>query len=319
MELEFVDFLKNALPPHPQLRLGVGDDAAVLRLAERADCVVTSDLLAEGTHFTRSEATPEQIGRKALAVNLSDLAAMAARPLAATVSLLLPRREAAPLARSLLAGMLPLAAEFNVAIAGGDTNCWDGPLVVAVTALGESTTECKFRRDAARSGDAVVVSGELGGSRAGKQFDFRPRVNEALRLAAEFDVHAAMDVSDGLLLDLSRICAASRCGAELNLASVPVAAAARAPVAVRSSSLGEGSLAQLEPHLARALTDGEDFELLLTMPAEEAARLTRDNTFDLRWTVIGRIAAESGLRGVDASDKSIPLAPIGFEHGADKS
>ena len=150
MERQFVEELRRQLPQHPQLRMGVGDDAAILQLAEKSRCVITSDLLADGTHFQLPDDDLRRIGRKALAVNLSDLAAMAARPVAAVLSLLLPRGSALATARQLYEGIVPLANEFGVAIAGGDTNCWDGTLAISVTAIGETTSHGVLQRDGAQ-------------------------------------------------------------------------------------------------------------------------------------------------------------------------
>ncbi len=132
MELEFVKWLRDRLPPHRNLALGAGDDAAVVRLAG-ADCVLSVDMLTEGVDFQLDRATPRQVGRKALAVNLSDIAAMAAQPVAALVALALPRTGGLELAKELFEGLIPLAERYDVAIAGGDTNSWDGPLVASIT------------------------------------------------------------------------------------------------------------------------------------------------------------------------------------------
>ncbi len=139
MEQQFIAWLRERLPPHPLLRLGPGDDAAVLRMAGIDECAVTVDLLTEGVDFLLTEVDPRRVGRKALAVNLSDLAAMAARPLAAVVAVALPRQGGRELAVELYEGILPLAEEYNLAIAGGDTNSWDGPLVITATLLGQIT------------------------------------------------------------------------------------------------------------------------------------------------------------------------------------
>src|SRR5688572_28820097 len=139
MEREFIDWLRSRLLPHNRLRLGPGDDAALVQLAQSADCVVTTDMLMDGIDFRLAEHDPRKIGRKALAVNLSDLAAMAARPVAAVVSLALPKTGGRKLTEELYEGLLPLAEEFECALAGGDTNSWNGPLVISVTALGETT------------------------------------------------------------------------------------------------------------------------------------------------------------------------------------
>ena len=136
MEREFIHWLRRRLPPHPLLRLGPGDDAAVLNLAASKECVITVDMLTDGVDFKLDEIDPRRAGRKALAANLSDLAAMAARPLAGVVALCLPRKNGRQLAEELYEGMLPLAERYDLAIAGGDTNSWDGPLVISITLLG---------------------------------------------------------------------------------------------------------------------------------------------------------------------------------------
>ncbi len=151
--------------------------------------------------------------REALAVNLSDLAAMAARPLAAVIALALPRHDALRIAQELYEGLLPLAERYGVAIAGGDTNSWDAPLAVAITLLGTPGPRGPLLRSGARPGDRILVTGAFGGSILDRHFDFEPRVHEALLLASRYDLHAGIDVSDGLSLDLSRLAAASGCGA----------------------------------------------------------------------------------------------------------
>lgn len=312
MERQFIEHLRERLPSHPQLLLGVGDDAAILRLAQSRDCVVTSDLLAEGTHFvlpihgSLNEILP-RVGRKALAVNLSDLAAMSARPLAAVISLLLPKRNALTVAEGLYDGLLPLAEEFRTAIAGGDTNCWDGPLVISVTAIGETTSHGPLRRDGAQPGDAILVTGDLGGSSTGKHLDFTPRVREALLLHQRYDLHAGMDISDGISLDLARLCQASGCGALLQAAAIPISDAARAVAAESKSG---------RTPVEHALSDGEDFELLLTAPASVAEQMLRDQPLDVPITRIGQITEQAGVRIVEDSGAARDLAPAGYEHGS---
>jgi thiamine-monophosphate kinase len=305
MELAFIESLKQRLPPHPQLRLGVGDDAALLALSAGQDAVVTTDLLAEGTHFVRGETSLARIGRKALAVNLSDLAAMAAQPVGVVISLLLPRAGALELATGVYEGILPLAAQFHVAIAGGDTNTWDGPLVLSITAIGETTARGPLRRDGARPGDAIVVTGDFGGSRAGKQFDFTPRIAEALLLHNRYDLHAGMDVSDGLSLDLSRMCAASGCGAMLDLQMIPISPAAQA------TSVGD---ANPFAALARALGDGEDFELLLAVPAAIAQQMVADQPLAVPLTIIGSFIDKPGLWQPSLEGDLAPHDPLGYQH-----
>ena len=151
---------------------------------------------------------------------------MAAQPLAAVIALNLPRQDGARLAVEIYEGLLPLAERYHVAIAGGDTNSWDGPLVVSVTALGEVTADGPLRRDGAQPGDRIVVTGRFGGSILGRHLDVEPRVDEALLLNQRYRLHAGIDCSDGLSLDLWRICQASRCGAIVDIDRVPIAPAA---------------------------------------------------------------------------------------------
>lgn len=283
--------------------MGPGDDAAVLDLGRRAECVITVDLLTEGVDFRLGETSLERIGRKALAVNLSDLAAMAARPLAAVVALALPRTAALETAIGLYGGLLPLAERFQTAIAGGDTNTWDGPLAISLTLVGQTTDRAVLRRDGARPGDAIVVTGAFGGSILGKQFDFDPRVEEALLLNERCDLHAGMDVSDGLSLDLSRLCAASRCGAMLDLAAIPIAAAGI------ELARGDRLLA-----LEHALSDGEDFELLFALSMTDARRLVEEQPLDVPLTIIGEFVAEPGLWQRLPDGKRRELAPRGYLH-----
>jgi thiamine-monophosphate kinase len=133
MERQFISWLRERLPPHPLLRLGPGDDAAVLRMAGIDECVVTVDLLTDHVDFELAEVDPRRVGRKALAANLSDLAAMASKPLAGVIALALPRQGGLELAKALYEGMLPLAQQYDLAIAGGDTNSWDGPLAISIS------------------------------------------------------------------------------------------------------------------------------------------------------------------------------------------
>lgn len=303
MESDFIAWLRNNLPPHPQLRLGPGDDAAVLSLTPHAGCVVTSDMLTEGVDFVLAETDPRGIGRKALAVNLSDLAAMAARPVAAIVSLVVPRGGGKELAVQLYEGLLPLAAQFGVAIAGGDTNSWDGPLVISITVIGEETEQGVWTRGGAQIGDQILVTGLFGGSILGRHFDFEPRVAEALTLAATYEIHAATDVSDGLSLDLSHILAESGCGACLDLELIPISDDARRLANTSSQT-----------PLEHALGDGEDFELVLTMSQSEAARMLRDRPLSVPLTLIGDIIETQGLWHKASSGQLAPIQPRGFEH-----
>jgi thiamine-monophosphate kinase len=308
VENEFVDYLCSQLPPHPLVRIGPGDDAAVLAAGADEDAVVTTDLLTEGVDFLLDEVDARRIGRKALAVNLSDLASMAARPEAVVVALALPRAGGFRLAVELYEGMLPLAEQFGTAIAGGDTNSWDGALVIAVTAIGRLTDRGPLLRSGCQVGDRLLVTGSLGGSIAGHQFDFRPRVNEALQLHADYQLNAGIDISDGLALDVSRLVGASNCGAVLQLDTIPISDAARC--LAKSSSDGQSPL-------DHALGDGEDFELVLAVEPNEARRLMADQPLDVRLTDIGSCVDQSGLWSACPDGRLIPLHPTGYEHQLD--
>jgi thiamine-monophosphate kinase len=306
METEYVAWLRGQIPPHPQLRLGPGDDAAILRLATGADCVVTVDLLTDGVDFDLKTVDPRRVGRKALAVSLSDLAAMAARPVGAVVAVALPRQGGRQLGVELLQGLLPLAERYNVAIAGGDTNSWDGPLVISVTAIGETTPGDSFLRSGARPNERILVTGSFGGSILGKHFDFEPRVDEALILADRYSLRAGIDVSDGLSLDLARMAAESGVGAVVKLDRVPVSDAAK-ELARRP--------ADGRTPLNHALSDGEDFELILAAAPDVAERLLAEQPLDgVHLTDIGCFTTELGLWQIGPDGQRTPLPPTGFEH-----
>ena len=305
MEREFLRRLLPRLPGHPRLLLGPGDDAALLALAKENACVVTTDMLMDGVDFELARHNPQRIGRKSLAVNLSDLAAMAARPVGAVISLALPRSGGESLALQLYDGLIPLAEEYETAIAGGDTNSWDGPLVISITAIGEVVPGQEWRRSGARPGDEILVTGSFGGSILGKHFDFTPRVREALLLAERYEIQAAMDISDGLSLDLSRLCEASGCGAVLDLSQIPIA-----PAAHELSAQNPDGVAPLD----HALSDGEDFELILAVAPAVAEKILAIQPLGVSLTRIGRFVEVPGLWHQTGGGPLQPLAPRGYEH-----
>ena len=306
LEPELIAWLRERLPRHPALRVAPGDDAAVLGWRTAGDAVLSTDMLADGVHFHVASCGPEAAGYKALAVNLSDLAAMAAEPQAALVSVLLPRGDGLESAKRLYEGMLPAAERFGVAIAGGDTNVWTGPLVVNVAVVGRATDRGPLCRNGAQPGDAVVVTGRFGGSLLGRHLTFTPRVREALHLHRNYRLHAGMDVSDGLAIDVSRLARESGCGVELLSAAIPISEAAYQ--LARESADGRSAL-------QHALSDGEDFELVLAMPESEAARLVDDAPLEVPLTRIGRVVSEPGLWQIGDDGKRRPLAPSGYQHG----
>lgn len=301
MEFELIEWLAQRVPAHPALRLGIGDDTALLAAA--GETLVTVDMLNDLVDFDLRRDDPRRIGRKSLAVNLSDIAAMAGRPTAAVIALALPRAGGLSLARELYEGLLPLAEQFGVALAGGDTNSWDGPLAISVTLLGAVSPRGALTRSGARPGDRILVTGEFGGSILGRHFDFQPRVVEAAALHARYELHAGIDVSDGLSLDLHRICLASKCGAVLDLENIPVSQAAV------ELAKQDGKSA-----LDHALSDGEDFELVLAVPPEEARRIVAEQAVGVKVTDIGEFVAEAGLGSRTCDGTRSPLSPKGYQH-----
>lgn len=310
METDFVAWLLARIPSDPRLEVPAGDDAAVLRPPALRRTVVTVDMLTEGTDFVLGpDCPPHAIGHKALAVSLSDLAAMGARPEAAVVAVALPRHRGDALGRGIQEGVAATAAAFGVALAGGDTNAWDGPLVISTTALGSVPPGAAWRRDGARPGDLIVVTGAFGGSILGRHLAVTPRVREAQAIAMRFPVHAAIDCSDGLTLDLARMMTASGVRGIVRLGDVPIHADA-----CRLSE--RDGVSPLE----HALADGEDFELILAMPAEHARAMVaggRAPPLDLPITVIGVVEAGSGLVAEAPDGGRSPLEPRGYVHEFD--
>ncbi|EAQ77802.1 thiamine-phosphate kinase [Blastopirellula marina] len=304
METEFIQHLRKSLGSHDRLRIGLGDDAAILDWRDRDDLVVTTDLISDEIDFRLAEVDPRRVGRKALAVNLSDLAAMGAEPVAVVVSLLLPRTPpvgtALELAVQLYDGMLPLVEQFDCILAGGDTNSWSGPLAINVTAFGSCSDQPLLRRGAA-PGDVILVTGELGGSILGHHFDFTPRIAEARRLTRLGLAQVGMDISDGLLLDLSRLLNESEVAGVLDLTSIPISDAAH--------RLSETSG---RTPLEHALADGEDFELLLTASPEHAQQIVADDLLGTPVTAIGKIVAGAGMWADQVGGKK--LEPQGYLH-----
>jgi thiamine-monophosphate kinase len=194
--------------------------------------------------------------------------------------------------------MLPLAEEFHTALVGGDTNSWHGPLVLSVAVLGQAARP--VRRAGARPGDWLLLTGPVGGSILGHHLGFVPRVREARRLAEATEIHAMIDVSDGLAADLAHLCAESKCGAVLRAESIPLAAEA-----ARAS-------AEFSP-LEHGLFDGEDFELVLAVDEAAGRRLVAEQPVpEIKLAHIGE-CVESGL-WIESEGQRLPLAPRGFVH-----
>lgn len=301
--------------------LGIGDDCALLQPAPGMQLAVTSDMLVEGRHFL-STVDPRRLGHKCLAVNLSDLAASGARPLAFTLSLALPSADEVFLA-GFAAGLFALADQHDCELVGGDTT--RGPLCINITAFGEVPAGSALLRSGARPGDDLWVSGTLGDARLALEA-FRGRIAlpqavfEAARMRMEVPeprvalgqallgiATAAIDISDGLLGDLAHILQRSRVGATVQATSAPaLLTATHAGLQLPESLVHE-----------LVLAGGDDYELAFTAPAaartQVEAAATRAATAVTR---IGSIDAEPGLRVVDARGQPLPQAFAGFDHFA---
>ena len=284
-EFELIARLLPGLPRNDTVVTGPGDDCAVLDLGQPGQLTLfKTDAVVAGIHFT-AETPPEKVGRKALARALSDIAAMAGTPVAALVTLGLPPGFAPGEILRLYDGLNELARATGVAIVGGETTTNPGGLLVSIALIGTVPRGKQVLRHGAQTGDAIFVTGELGGSLAGKHLDFTPRLTEARWLAEHFPPHAMMDLSDGLAGDLPHILRASGVGAELLKTAVPVSRAAKLRYAQK-------------PPFVAALTDGEDFELLFTIGPKSAVPLLdawKKAFPEVKLSCIGRITPGPGL------------------------
>jgi thiamine-monophosphate kinase len=295
--------------------LGIGDDCALLAPAPGTQMAISTDMLVEGRHFFEG-ADARMLGHKCLAVNLSDLAAMGARPVAFTLALSLPAANPVWL-EAFAGGLFALADTFDCELIGGDTT--RGPLNICITVFGEITPGQALRRDAARDGDDIWISGTLGDARlalacywnqyaldgaglaqAGLRMHMpEPRV--ALGMALGPLAHAAIDISDGLVGDLGHILAASQVGATLDADALPA-----------------GPVLAQQPHSLRrrfCAAGGDDYELCFTAPPHQRGAIAdAARAAGTLVTRVGRIEAEPGLRLVDADGAALALGLKGFDH-----
>ena len=300
---------------HAGVDLGIGDDCAVLQPQAGHQWLVSSDMLVEGRHFL-STVAPERLGHKALAVNLSDLAACGATPRAFTLALALPRADEAWL-EGFARGLFALADAQGIALVGGDTT--QGPLNLCITVMGEVPQGQALLRSGAREGDDIYVSGTLGDARlalevfrgnialAGDEFEAARRAMEcpqprvALGQALRGVARSAIDVSDGLLGDLGHILRRSGVGATLMADALPQSALLSAqPLNIRREM---------------GLAGGDDYELVFTAAPDQREAVQRaSQAAATPVTRIGRIEAAAGLRLVDADGKALANAFRGFDH-----
>lgn len=299
-ERNLIAAIKARLQLKMPLPVPFGDDMAGIS-GSHPNLLWTTDMLMDGIDFDSTCHPWKQIGRKAMAVNLSDCAAMAATPIAALCAVALNNSLAAADALELSTGVIEQGAEFNCPLVGGDTNSWHAPTVISITVAAECCHGQPVRRDGALPGDSIFVSGPLGGSILGRHLTPRPRIELATALLQAARPHAMIDISDGLSTDLAHICGASGCGAALQADSLE-----------RAIHPDARKLAERDgiPALVHALQDGEDFELIVVAGPE----LT-ESIADVHGLIrIGRVTSEPGVRLQHHDGSVSPGEPRGWEH-----
>jgi len=290
-EFDFLNWLNAQHRPAANIVVPPGDDLAAISWPAGELLLVGVDQVLDGVHFDSAIHTPRQIGRKVMNRNLSDCAAMACLPAAAVTTAALPKGVGLDYAKDLYLGLRDAADPFDFPIIGGDTASWNGRLVLTVTILGRSAGITPITRSGAKVGDDIYVTGPLGGSILGRNMIFEPRVKLGRELAATGNVHAMIDISDGLSRDLEHICQLSQVGAEIDAVSIPI----------------HGDAHKMNDNLSpldHALNDGEDHELLF------AGQLKALPPGVVR---IGRIVGGSQIKILDKNG-SRPLVAGGWEH-----
>jgi thiamine-monophosphate kinase len=290
-EFDLIDWIRRQPAGGSMVLVPPGDDLAVIKWP--ADLLLVGvDQALDGVHFDSAVHSPTAIGRKVMNRNLSDCAAMACLPVAAVATVALPRGTTLSYARKLYTGMREAAGACSCAIVGGDTATWDGRLALTVSILGRAGGIQPIRRQGARAGDGIYVSGPLGGSLLGRHMTFTPRIELARELGASGRVTAMIDLSDGLSRDLGHICRESGVGAQIDARLIPI----------HKDAL---RLAQQTGRRAldHALHDGEDYELLFAARGAEFPGCTR----------IGRFTRQRSIHLIDGRQRRT-LVPRGWEH-----
>lgn len=284
-ELKLIERFRTMYKTATHTVVGIGDDAAVIKVKNKKELLVfTCDTLVEGVHF-RSEVSGYKVGWKALGAGLSDIAAMAGVPISAVVSLAMPPGTNVNFVDGIVKGMNSLAQCFKMDIVGGDSVSSPKAMVISVAVIGRVSRRNLTLRSGAKVGDKILVTGTLGGSIYRKQFNFIPRIKEAQWLVSHGKINAMMDITDGLGIDLYRLITASKVGAILYKDAIPISRDAY----------------KTKDPLKSALSDGEDFELLLT--TRDAEKLVNKK---VQVTIIGEITSEKG--------KIENLKALGYEH-----
>ncbi len=298
-ERELIRRLAQRLGPQPG-PLGFGDDLAPV--AEGVGLLWSTDLLTDGVDFISTTHPWRAVGRKALAVNLSDCAACAAVPVAALCAVALCDQLSMADAEELLAGLIECGRQYGCPLRGGDTNSWSAPTVIAVTVIARPAADAPpVGRSGARPGDRVYLTGPVGGSLLGRHLDPQPRLREALTINRALRPTAMIDISDGLVIDLWNICSASGCGAEID---------ARLLDPLIHDDARERSRQTGHDPLEHALYDGEDFELIVIVPADVPEQRCRE----LGLLPLGRMTDHPAIALISADGSRRELELRGWEH-----
>lgn len=318
-EFGLIDLISRKVRPSSSVTIGIGDDAAAFQWQANSLGLATTDMLLEGIHFDLSFCDPFRLGRKALAVNLSDIAAMGGKPRSFLLSLAIPKSFSLDFLNDFSSGLLQIADEFGVTLIGGDTCASHSGLVIGITLYGEQEKQKLAQRGTARPGESIFVTGYLGdsalglkllqeGKREGKSIerhlDPTPRVHEGLALAKEGLTYSMIDISDGLLSDLGHITGKSSMGARLYLDKIPL-----------SQEYSEHFRSEGQERYSLALGGGEDYELLFTAP--EYRKCEIEMLFRRLGTTvseIGRITAVPGIHVLTANGEILQDISSGYDH-----
>ncbi len=302
-EFSFIEWIRSQQKQDKDTVIGTGDDCASIKMNDDKLCLVTTDMLVEGTHFELKKNTPKQVGKKSIACSISDIAAMGCSAKYAVVSICFHHETKTKFAKELFMGMKEEADEYNIKIIEGDIVSSKKMLAINVAMFGENKGLKPVKRSASRVGDTIMVTGTLGGSILRKHFAFKPRLKEGLILNKKFKINSMIDVSDGLVADLNHILEESRTGAILYEDKIPVSHDAK------KLSRKTGMTA-----LHHALHDGEDYELLFTLFDKESERLLASKSLSIHVSKIGRIKKSRGILLQDSHGKLKEIKPIGYEH-----
>ena len=296
-ELEFIKYIEKKFRVKPPIIKGIGDDCAVMNYNKNNYLLLTTDMIIEGTHFSR-KTSGFQIGRKAMAVNISDIAAMGGIPKYALISAGVPRAKGMKFLKELTRGIESISRNFGITIIGGDTNS-SPKTVLSITLLGEVEKKYLVKREGAKIGDFVFVTGVLGEGNK-NHLSFLPRVREARMLVKNFKINSMIDLSDGLSMDLTRLAASSGVGAHIYESLIP---------------LSEKLLSLRGHEVPEAIHSGEDFELLFTASPKESRKIAKRMGEDLPITLVGEIVKKRlGVCLIGKNGRAKRLKPKGFRH-----